>query len=56
MNNYPNPYDNKNQNLLITVRNLQKNIHLCCELLPLLPQLKNVTNLMSIIQQFTKSN
>ena len=54
MNNYQHPYENKNQTLLISVRNLQKSIHLCCELLPLLPQLKNVSNLMTIMQQFTK--
>lgn len=54
MNNYPNPYENKNQALLISIRNLQKSIHLCCELLPLIPQFKNVSNLMSIMNQFTK--
>lgn len=53
--NKPNqPIEFKQQNLLISVRNLQKTIHLCCELLPLLPEIKNVSNLMSIFQNFTK--
>lgn len=54
MNNFNYPYENKNQALLVSVRNLQKSVHLCCELLPLLPQFKNATNLISILQQITK--
>ncbi len=50
------PYDNKNQALLVSVKNLQRSVHLCCELLPLVPQLKNVTNLFSLLEQFTKKD
>lgn len=56
MNNYPNPYENKNQALLISVRNLQRSIHLCCELLPLIPKLKNMSNIITMMNQFTKED
>lgn len=54
MNNYPNPYENKNQTLISSVRNLQRSLHLCCELLPILPQLKDITSILSVMNQFTK--
>ena len=47
MNNYP----TKQQTLLISIRNIQKTIHLCCELLPLLPQIQNVSNLLSLFSK-----
>ena len=54
MNRQNQPLDIKQQNLLISVRNLQKTVHLCCELLPLLPEIKNISNLMTLFQNFTK--
>ena len=55
MNNYPITYDQKNQQLIVSVRQLQKSIHLCCELLPLIPNLKNVSNVLSLFQEFHKT-
>ena len=54
MNRYPMMPDPKNQTLLNTMKNLQKKVHICTELLPLISQFKNMTNIMSLFDSFTK--
>jgi hypothetical protein len=46
--------DSKNETLLKTIKNIQKNVHMCTELLPLISQFKNISNVMSLLDTFTK--